>query len=84
MSTKFRWTPSSTGHWQRARWDGQTLTAELMRSIEGKMIVNVNDIREMRKSFTGLKIRRLGIKYQVGVPGGTRRAEKGELLIRSW
>ncbi len=26
MSTKFRWTPSSTDHWQRARWDGQTLT----------------------------------------------------------
>ena len=58
--------------------------AELLRSMQGKAIVSVNDIPEMRQAFKGLTMRRLGIRYQVGVPGGTRRSEKGELLIRSW
>lgn len=57
--------------------------AGLMRTMQGKAIVSVNDIPEMRAAFKGLKMDRLGIKYSVGA-SGKGRGEKGELLIRSW
>ncbi|WP_394789165.1 DNA adenine methylase [Rhodoferax sp.] len=57
--------------------------AELMRSMDGKAIVSVNDIPEMRKAFKGLTMRRLKIKYTVG-KSAKSRTEKGELLIRNW
>ena len=57
--------------------------AELLRSMQGKAIVSVNDIPEMRAAFKGLTQRRLAIKYTVGA-AGRGRAQKGELLIRNW
>lgn len=56
--------------------------AQQLRAIKGKAIVSVNDIPEMRRAFKGFTMRRLSIRYAIG---GTRgRAERGELLIRSW
>ena len=57
--------------------------AGLLRSMQGKAVVSVNDIPEMRAAFKGLTQRRLAIKYTVGA-AGRGRAQKGELLIRNW
>lgn len=54
--------------------------AELLRTMKGKAVVSVNDIPEMRRAFKGLTMKRLSIKYTVGV-SGTGRGAKGELLI---
>jgi DNA adenine methylase len=57
--------------------------AELMRTIAGKAIVSVNDVPEMRKAFAGLPMKRARIGYTVG-RAGKARAQRGELIIRSW
>ncbi|MDE1714926.1 DNA adenine methylase (plasmid) [Chromobacterium amazonense] len=57
--------------------------AELARTMQGKMLISVNDIPEMREAFAGLAMQRLEIRYTVGGAGrGT--ASSGELLIRNW
>ena len=60
-----------------------TLLAQLARDIEGKMIISVNDIPEMRQAFAGLSMERLEINYTVG---GSGRPSKrtGELVIRNF
>ncbi|MFZ2269066.1 MAG: DNA adenine methylase [Azonexus sp.] len=56
--------------------------AHLARSIQGKMIISVNDIPEMRRAFSGLNIEQVGIRYTVG--GAEKaRGESMELIIRN-
>ena len=57
--------------------------AELARTVQGRMIVSVNDIPEMRKAFKGLMIDRVDINYTVGGTGKSK-AKTGELIIRNW
>lgn len=54
--------------------------AELARSIQGKMIISVNDIPQMRKAFAGLPTDTADITYSVG-GGGRSKAKSGELII---
>jgi DNA adenine methylase len=57
--------------------------AELMRSMQGKAVVSVNDIPEMRSAFQGFPLKRLTTTYTVG--GGARGNEpRGELLIANF
>ncbi|UZR27490.1 DNA adenine methylase [Methylococcus mesophilus] len=57
--------------------------AELARTIEGRMVISVNDIPEMRAAFEGLPTKHAELCYSVG--GGKRsRGSSGELIIRSW
>lgn len=53
--------------------------AELAMSIQGKMVITVNDIPEMRKAFAGLRMETVGIQYTVG--GSTRSSPSKELII---
>ncbi|EBL9830562.1 DNA adenine methylase [Salmonella enterica] len=56
--------------------------AQLATSMQGKMIISVNDIPEMRKAFAGLEIRSVGIKYNLQT---TEKAKpKRELIIRNF
>ncbi|EDU1412899.1 DNA adenine methylase [Salmonella enterica] len=56
--------------------------AQLATSMQGKMIISVNDIPEMRKAFTGLEMQSVGIKYNLQV---TEKAKpKRELIIRNF
>lgn len=57
--------------------------AGLLRTMQGKALVSVNDIPEMRRAFAGLAMERLTINYTVGKVGKAR-AETGELLIRNY
>jgi DNA adenine methylase len=56
--------------------------AELAKTIKGKMIITVNDIPEMRKTFKGLTMQTVGINYTVG--GADKPAKRTELIIRNF
>ncbi|HGF8677630.1 TPA: DNA adenine methylase, partial [Salmonella enterica subsp. enterica] len=56
--------------------------AQLTTSMQGKMIISVNDIPEMRKAFEGLEMQSVGIKYNLQT---TEKAKpKRELVIRNF
>lgn len=57
--------------------------AELARTIQGKMIVSVNDIPAMRKAFKGLTIDTAEIRYSVG-GAGRSKAKSGELIVTNF
>lgn len=54
--------------------------AALARSIQGSMIISVNDIPEMREVFSGLPTRKVEITYSVGGAGRSNKPS-GELII---
>ena len=56
--------------------------ASLARTVQGKMIVSVNDIPEMRGAFKGLPMERVELTYSVG--DAKRRHKAGELVIRNF
>ncbi|ENA7966836.1 DNA adenine methylase [Salmonella enterica] len=56
--------------------------AQLAASMQGKMIISVNDIPEMRQAFKGLVMQSVGIKYNLQT---TEKAKpKRELIIRNF
>lgn len=57
--------------------------ADLARTIEGRMVISVNDIPEMRQAFAGLAMDRVELTYQVG-GSGRAKARSGELIIRNF
>ena len=57
--------------------------AALARSIQGKMVISVNDIPEMRQAFAGLPMDRVEIAYTVGGQGRAKE-RAGELVIRKF
>ncbi|MCK5236121.1 MAG: DNA adenine methylase [Deltaproteobacteria bacterium] len=71
------------GYGVKFGFDQYEAMAELARTIKGKMIISVNDIKEMRKVFKDFKIKSVPIKYTVGQVHG-KAAERKELIIRSW
>ena len=56
--------------------------ASLARSMEGTIIISVNDHPEMRRVFDGLPMRSIPITYTVG--GGGTAEETAELVIGNW
>jgi DNA adenine methylase len=62
-----------------AEYDAMAAAA---RSIQGTMIISVNDHPEMRRAFAGLHMRAVGITYTVG--GGQNTADRQELIIGNW
>jgi DNA adenine methylase len=59
--------------------------AEIARTMEGKMVISVNDIPEMRDVFADFYIESLAIKYSIarGFEGQARKVSF-ELLIRNF
>lgn len=56
--------------------------AELMRGLQGKMLVSINDHPDIRRVFDGFEMEALDIQYTVG--GGGRQAARKELIVYSW
>ena len=56
--------------------------AELMRSLQGRAVLSINDHPEIRRVFEGLTMIPLQIRYTVGREGRDQAA--GELIIKSW
>jgi DNA adenine methylase len=62
-------------------FDQYTQMADLAKTVQGQMLISVNDIPEMREVFAGLPMKRLETRYTCGGKAG--RELKGELLIGS-
>ncbi|KFK92745.1 MULTISPECIES: DNA adenine methylase [unclassified Serratia (in: enterobacteria)] len=58
------------------------LMAALARSLQGRMIISVNDIPEMRQAFKGLQMQSVGISYNLQTTGKATR--KKELIISNF
>lgn len=56
--------------------------AEAARTMQGTMIISVNDHPDMRRVFAGLAMRAVAITYTVG--GGGNGADRAELIIGNW
>lgn len=56
--------------------------AELARTIKGKMVVSVNDIKEMHEAFSRLHIQSVDINYTVS--GANKSARRSELIITNF
>ncbi|KAF1043076.1 MAG: Modification methylase DpnIIA [Herbaspirillum frisingense] len=56
--------------------------ASLMRSMQGKAILSINDHPTIREIFAGMQLEELSIDYTVG--GGGNAVKRGELIIYSW
>jgi DNA adenine methylase len=72
----------TTGYGGEFGMDQYQRMADLAKSIQGKMLISINDHPDIQEVFAGLPMERVGIKYTVG--GSGRSQETGELLIRSW
>lgn len=59
------------------------LIAEAASTLQGKMMISVNDHPAMRKVFKGLQISRTELSYTVG-GGGKATEPRGELIIKNW
>lgn len=56
--------------------------ADLMRSMQGKSILSINDHPDIRAIFDGLKVDTVDINYTVG--GGAKQKKTRELIIKNW
>ena len=56
--------------------------ADLMRSLQGRTVLSINDHPEIRRVFEGFVLISLQIRYTVGREGRDQAA--GELIIKSW
>lgn len=56
--------------------------AVLMRTVQGKVVLSINDHPEIRRVFDGFTMVPLQIKYTVGRERGGEAA--GELIIKNW
>ena len=62
--------------------DQYDFMAELAHAIQGKMVISVNDIPEMRRAFKGLHIDTTDVTYTVG--GAGRAGKTRELIITNY
>jgi DNA adenine methylase len=58
------------------------LLADVAKSINGRIIISVNDIPEMRDIFNGLAMKTVRIDYHID--NQKAAAKRAELIIRSW
>lgn len=56
--------------------------AELLRSMQGKAILSINDHPDIRQVFSDLPMETVDISYTVG--GANKPAKRKELIIRNW
>ena len=69
----------TSGYGVEFDWHHFELMADQARSIDGMMLISINDHPDIRKVFKGLHMKQLDIKYIVG--GAENPSEAKELLI---
>jgi DNA adenine methylase len=75
----------TTGYGVEFGFDNYQQMATVMKTMQGKMIVTVNDIPEMHECFAGFAIEKMEICYSLGRPqSGKNRLQSFELLIKNF
>ena len=64
-------------------WDEYERLAGMLRSLQGKAVVSINDHPDIRRVFDGFDLVPLQLGYTIGGPGGRDR-KFGELIIKTW
>ena len=64
-------------------FDEYVRMAQLLRTMQGKAIVSINDHPAIREVFAGFEMIPLQIRYTIGA-AESRGAPAGELIIKSW
>ena len=57
---------------------------ETLRAIKGKFILSLNDHPEVRRIFTGFKIKKVTLKYSTGRDPASRGKTRDEVLIQNF
>lgn len=63
-------------------WEQYEAMAAKMASVQGKVVLSINDHPEIRRCFERFGMEELEIEYTVG--GGKNRAPRRELVIYNW
>lgn len=63
-------------------WSEYMAMAELMRSVQGKVVLSINDHPAIRECFAGFHVEEVPINYTVG--GGGKAVARTELIYSSW
>lgn len=63
-------------------WEHYERMAELSKSIQGKMIISINDHPDIREVFKHLPVVEVDYKYTVG--GGNKQSDCVELIFGNW
>lgn len=63
-------------------WSEYLAMAELMRSVQGKVVLSINDHPAIRECFAGFHVEEVPINYTVG--GGGKAVARTELIYSSW
>lgn len=71
-----------TGYGNDFGWEQYEAMALVMDSIKGKMIISINDHKDIRVLFKRFRIEPLDVRYTVGGAGAGKDAK--ELLIFNW
>lgn len=72
----------TAGYGQSFDIDQYQLMAELAKTIQGKMLISINDHPSISQVFKGLSNKHLNINYTVG--GNNNKKSAKELLIWNW
>lgn len=63
-------------------WSEYVAMAEIMRSVQGKVVLSINDHPAIRECFAGFHVEEVPINYTVG--GGGKAVARTELIYSSW
>lgn len=55
--------------------------AELARTVKGKMVISINDHPDIRRAFSGFRMKEVSLRHTVG---GREGKQAGELIIFNW
>lgn len=62
-------------------WEEYLAMAEIMRSVQGKVVLSINDHPAIRECFAGFHVEEVPINYKLGVDKAVARTE---LIYSSW
>lgn len=63
-------------------WEEYLAMAEIMRNVQGKVVLSINDHPAIRECFAGFHVEEVPINYTVG--GGGKAVARTELIYSSW
>ena len=64
-------------------WEQYERLASVLRGLQGKAVLSINDHPDIRALFAGFETIPLQLGYTIGGAGGRDR-QSGELIIKSW
>lgn len=58
--------------------------ADFMRRCQGKVMVSINDLPDIRRVFEGFRFEAMEIRYSLSTAAPRREGASGELVYMNW